>query len=473
MPPRRNTPPQVPDPDQGFLIEVGHKSNGLTDAAQQVGSAFITRVVEDGIYPDQAAEAMPEGVVSAEQVAIDGAKEAAKTQKRSEAQRGKHSPITRDGNYLSLRLGDYLPGYGAVTEKDWDNAKRHARTLEEARRQKLRDNPRLGEVLIADVERIISGTSDAFKMPTGKPKPEAPQSDEPLPKLDTLRSRLEVLIDGAREAKFVPMSKTEATVALGITGEISTTQKAGNRSGRGAVHNHLMETHDGSFVHVKRIKHYHPQVAEWYADRAVASRCYEIVDFFEDAAKSEKWLADFSKEMAEAISPAEKRALIEKSYHLAMGALVGFMTVTDLKSGRISEADLQFKPLTARKERTREMAQLPTARTVGEQEFARVSAEILADVKAASGNYTEDARYGRNKTLVMPFTDPKMPAETKEFIKKVVASIPAGKIDNLLLLARIAAHQRKEFWQKALQDVSGKYKHLVEPSLAIFGDINR
>lgn len=56
--------------------------------------------------------------------------EAVAKDRRRSAQTGKHSPLERDGTYLSVKPGDVLPGFGVVKRMNLSDAMRHASSLQ-------------------------------------------------------------------------------------------------------------------------------------------------------------------------------------------------------------------------------------------------------------------------------------------------------------------------------------------------------
>lgn len=460
MTPRSNQPIE-PNPDQGMLVSAIFEKPD----PHAIGNAVL-EIHPDGVFLDKVEIEAPENAVTAEKVAAAGIAEATKTANRRKAQEGKHSPLIRDGNYEHIIPGDYLPGFGPVKDRDrdWDRAVAHARKLEYERRKNVYEHPTLDEVTTDDMRRVVTGDLNE-PVHVGK-------RTDTLPRLTKIQDRLNAAVAGAEtavHARVVPMTKQETTTMLAINDHISRAAASGKPL-RGTTHSYVMESHDNTVNLVKNVKKYPKPVAEWYADRTFASRAYELVDYFEDSAKSVGWLEDFAAKMSDALNPMQKKAIIEGEYHPAMGVLAGYLTVAKLESGRLTEEDVSFAPLTHQVNREVRMMELPTPTS---KYGAKMSPEALEarkkqiehEVKSLSGMHTDEARYERNKTYVMPFTNPDMEDDVQQFIQGTIASIPVGQLDSLIKTVRTASVARQEYWRERLEDISGKYKKLVAPTL--------
>ncbi len=454
--------PEEPDPNQGLLI-----SAVQDDQDPNAIGKVILELHPEGVYSEEVE--VPEGMVTAEELAIHAAREAVKTKNRRKGQEDKHSSLKRDGNYEHIRPGDVLPGFGPVKDRNWENAIAYARKLEFKRRKQAYEHPTIEDVTVDDVRRIIARDKNEPVNMARKPKTE---TSETLPRLTTMQDRLNAATEGAEvvaRAPAAPMTKQETTTMLALNDHISRASAAGS-SLRGTTHSYLMETHDHSLSLVKNLKHYSESVASWYADRAFASRVYEFVDYFEDAAHSAAWLDDFASKMGEALNPTQKKAVLEGDYHPAMGVLVGYLTVAKLESGRLTEEDVPFAPLTHQVNREVRMTELPTPKSklgkmMSPEALKQRKEQIVQEVRTLSGAHTDQARFGRNKTYIMPFTNPDMQDDVKQFIQKTIASIPVGQLDNLIKIVQSSSEARQNYWRERLEDISGKYKQLVTPTL--------
>ena len=113
--------PQPDDQGQLFAVDITrHKPAEIGE----IGPVFPDELepTEESAETRHLHEAVHEAVVAEQQ-----------TRNRREGNRGKHSPLQRDGSYENIQLGDFLPGFGPVTERHWEEAKAHARSLESRR----------------------------------------------------------------------------------------------------------------------------------------------------------------------------------------------------------------------------------------------------------------------------------------------------------------------------------------------------
>ena len=134
------SPKNIPQPshDQGalFTTEVTAITVGAADPDTQK-HAYIVHLepVEEGVYETKILPAVTESKPPTPQdvAFMRGVHESVVTHHRRQAQVGKHSPMTRDGNYSSIRSGDFLPGFGPVTHRNIAEAEKHAQELEKQR----------------------------------------------------------------------------------------------------------------------------------------------------------------------------------------------------------------------------------------------------------------------------------------------------------------------------------------------------
>jgi hypothetical protein len=109
--------------DQGMLFPV---------EVSRTAPPSIGEAVEGGVYPDELSSSNEDSRPFHE-VVHEAVVQEQHTRNRRQGNQGKHSPLQRDGNYQQIRLGDFLPGFGPVTERRWEEAKAHARGLEDKR----------------------------------------------------------------------------------------------------------------------------------------------------------------------------------------------------------------------------------------------------------------------------------------------------------------------------------------------------
>jgi hypothetical protein len=366
MPPR-NRKQIPPSPEQGAFImaEVVHTGSTDPSTPQRIGK--IVGVSAEGFFPDEVTPS--DGAVTPEVAAEAETAEQTKTANRRRAQVGKHSPLQRDGTYLTLLPGDVLPPNAElgvenpviVKDSNFERAKLYARRLERLRLQRILQNPTLDTLRVSDVIQVVADGFDMNKALRAtqqlKKSQEETPSDE-LPRFNTLAKRLAVIIDDAEQARFVPGSRTEITVALPLLDQ----QHSGESPVSDRTHTHLMETYDATKKLVGRKGHSNI-VQEWYADRAVASRCYEMVDFYEDAAASLDALADFAALLKPVDGDEAKIEAIASGYHPAMGVIMRHIVAYGLKDNEVAEEDLLFRPMTATQSRTDRVAELSSRAT--------------------------------------------------------------------------------------------------------------
>lgn len=134
------SPKNIPQPshDQGalFTTEVTAITVGAADPDTQKHACIIhLEPVEEGVYEADIHPAATESNPPTPQdvAFMRDVHESVVTHRRRQAQAGKHSPMTRDGNYLTIRFGDFLPDFGPVTRRNIAEAEKHAQELEKQR----------------------------------------------------------------------------------------------------------------------------------------------------------------------------------------------------------------------------------------------------------------------------------------------------------------------------------------------------
>lgn len=472
----RHRQAQPPDPNQGALIAAEMVGNGATDSKDFRRVGQIIGVNPEGFFPDETSPTIEDAITPEEHLSTEGLK-AQMTANRRRAQVGKHSPLQRDGTYLTLMIGDVLPPDKTlgrerpliVRERDFEYAKRYAAALEKQRLERIKAQPTLDTMRVSDVVRVVADGFDlnrALEAAQAIPRSEEAKPGE-LPRFNTLQSRLKVIIDEAEQARFVPGSKSEITVALPL---IDHGLKPDSPSENAPTHVHLQETEIAA-KKPTRAKGYSQRVQAWYADRAVASRCYEMIDFYQDARDSRDALNDFVASMAKLPSDEARKDFMSSGYHPAMGVLLRHITAYQLKDGVTTEEDIFFKPMTLIEDRTRALPSLPSPQTtingvkITPEELKQAREIIEQKVKLGTGEYSREGRFGRNKTLITPFTNPNMPSDVQRFIHAAVSSMSVDELRLLIPIVAKAQDRRKAFWRTALKDVRGKYKAIVEPVL--------
>lgn len=144
MPPKPQHEDQPADQGQFFPVD-----------ASRTHPPVIGEVVHGGVYPEDLAPPEDPELQPLHQAVHETVVAEQHTRNRRTAQAGKHSPLARDGHYNTIQLGDFLPGFGPVTERGWDNAMRHARKLED---QRMREQS--GQATLPITESVTEPSSD-------------------------------------------------------------------------------------------------------------------------------------------------------------------------------------------------------------------------------------------------------------------------------------------------------------------------
>jgi hypothetical protein len=117
---------------QGALFETHEISSGVTDPAL-ASTRVELEPVPEGFYPEKT-EPVSEIVVNEDKTAKDALHQEVVSRNRHDAQVGKHSPLSRTGTYEDIQVGDYLPGFGPVTYRNFSDASKYAVDLEARRK---------------------------------------------------------------------------------------------------------------------------------------------------------------------------------------------------------------------------------------------------------------------------------------------------------------------------------------------------
>jgi hypothetical protein len=123
---------------QGELFETTVESSGTTDPnIPGIVTTQFTLHDGTGFYPElRKAEDTSPATELNQSAVIAAAHDEARTRRRHQAQLGKHSPLVRDGTYMTVKPGDVLPGFGVVTHSNFTDALMHAGRLETKRSQR-------------------------------------------------------------------------------------------------------------------------------------------------------------------------------------------------------------------------------------------------------------------------------------------------------------------------------------------------
>lgn len=124
--------PHETDPGQGSLFaEVVTTRYPTTDPDDAIETIKYDLGEGEGVFPEIAEAPVPER--TALEIATEAAEMAMERSSLGGGQRGAHSPLQRDGTYLAVKAGDFLPGFGKVTHSNFTRAYEVARSLENRR----------------------------------------------------------------------------------------------------------------------------------------------------------------------------------------------------------------------------------------------------------------------------------------------------------------------------------------------------
>lgn len=135
MPPKK--PIHAESPEQGEFFVLQPEVGNQTAKGDQIFG--VEGVIEGGAFPTNA---------HTDPTSIHGIKAARQSERqatanRQKGNRGKHSALDSDGVYR-LWVGAFVPGFGPVTERNWEDAKRHTEGLHAKRRDDASVQPELG-----------------------------------------------------------------------------------------------------------------------------------------------------------------------------------------------------------------------------------------------------------------------------------------------------------------------------------------
>ncbi|CAN5419481.1 hypothetical protein BH09PAT4_BH09PAT4_02570 [soil metagenome] len=233
MAPKQNSDPQnQPHDEQGEMFPV---------VVSRLHPAQIGEVTEGGVYPSELPAEETEMPFT--QALHEAAAAEAQTRARRQAQQSKHSPLVRDGTYLTARPGDVLPGFGIVTYKNLESAKGHAKGLEQTRLARLAEQPTLTSPEDAEqVKAAVEQTADALDIRHGL------QSPEPVPLTEVVAA----VAEQRQRSIAARTAEKEAATAKRIEG-LKNTSKRGGAFG-GALKRRIIKT-DSDEMRARTIEH--------------------------------------------------------------------------------------------------------------------------------------------------------------------------------------------------------------------------
>lgn len=367
---------------------------------------IIGEVTGEGVFPED----MPATLEGAETQHLHEAIHEAvvaeqQTRNRRQGNLGKHSPLQRDGDYTRIQLGDYLPGFGAVKERNWEEAKAAARKLEADRTAKLRQQPDLLHDMIQELAEDKA----------------IPETDEPA-MLDT-RAKLQALRDD-RRAAFLPTTHVEKNQAVELLDYLP--QTADEQAAKRGLHNRLQEIHDHQLRVFARQGHSLP-VRKRLAYESVESVIQTYGDHLQDARRSYVGLSRLAALIDDTPNPKLTLAEVLADHgEPADGAhqLIRYMDMLMLREGSGAN-ELPFDPLHAIENRK---------------------------------NPTET----KNKIVEDPYTSQLQDEAVSRHLESMMATLQVGALRQVVLRAREDQAHRGMFWDYVLGHIGFSYRAAAE-----------
>lgn len=446
--------PDSPPEEQGAFFGVNVSEpmpNGLTDVEGFTAKPGDVTIVypEDGVYYPSEATVTQDGTeVPVEQVEAEQARAKKIKRNRQLGNKGLHDarhPETK--SYLDgLRLGAFLPGFGPVKERNWEDAKAHARKLDAQRSARAATNPTLDATEAHDIQPVVEAIAAEHDVEHILSE-EKPKSSETMPetleqsKAPQITSEQKLVII-QEKAGFVPATHDEKNTAIGLI--FSATEH-----GSSWAHSYLMETYD----HL--VKHYmgaedmtYPQ-AKKKAAEGVVSRINEMGDYLQAAVDDGEALGWLQSKLNDTMNPAltleesimdtfepigddeTERVKDEQTMLWAVAAIVRFHDYD-------THQELPFSPMTEREDRS-----------------------------------IDNALVGKNKQLYNPYVAAFLLSDSRPEIMDKYAAISQHIVEQTktltvqelrTLVPRALEDQRSRygFWKQALRDMKGPYKQAAQ-----------
>lgn len=402
MSPKQRHEEQPPDQGQLFSVE-----------ASRTHPPIIGEVVGGGVYPEDLTpteesvdtrhfhEAVHETVIKEQQA-----------RNRRLGNAGKHSPLTRDGHYERIQLGDFLPGFGPVKERNWEEAKAFAAGLETKRQAEFGSQPDLfskrKEAVAAEVGRVADVLSD-LERPIIKKEPE----------LADTQIKLEALRDDTR-AGFLPTTHREKSQAFELLDYMDTQKYPEGVSTR------LKEIFYRQQREMK-LSGSMPYEAHEIAKKSVQSVVHEWGDYYNNARNSWRKLHALSRLINDSPNPnlSLSQLLEDAAQGEVVTQLVRYMCLRDIRD---SDKMLGFDPLWTREDRE---APTGTKNKTVEDMFTHQNERFMA---------AYIARYAQRTTI--------------------------KQIRGLVTEALHDQEARGQFWKKSLTSLDEDFKPYAEQALS-------
>lgn len=447
MSPKQRLSP--PSPDQGAFWGVEVEGNGATDPDSfRLNAKIVEPKDGDAYYPptDSVAPITVTPVETARAALDSGLR---KKRNRRQANTGKHSahhPET--GSYADgLKLGAYLPGFGPVMERNWDEAKTYARGLDAKRQGEEAFNPMLDSSGAYAVQPLVEAVAAALDVERGLSHSDpregmvVPTETSEPPEITQITSEQKLMIIH-ENAGFVPATHDEKNTAIGLI--FSATE-----NGDYWVHSYLMETHDHLVKHYMTSEALSHHEAKKKAAEGVVSRINTMGDYLQgaiDDGTALKWLQDkldvtlnpkltleeLAVDSFEPVDPNEDaRAKDDQMMLWAMAAVVRY-------SDYESHSDLPFLPMTEREDRS-----------VGK--IQKDKNKQLYNPYVAAFMLTDERPEIMDKYTAI-----------RHHIAEQIRTITVKELRTLVPRALEDQRNRYGFWKQALKDVKGSFRQAAQ-----------
>lgn len=423
--------------------------------------AEILDVTEAGVFPSDIETDEGHITMAAFEAAREKAAQA--TKNRSEAQKGKHTVAEGE----SPKPGDVLPSPAGLQPVTWTNLNAAVTVVAEERAAREKEAARQPS-LFADAKEVVGEVAAQHSIGAALEGPDAKTAPNAWFTLDTLSKRLEVIVEQAIGAKFIPATKDELTDAL-PTVEYPYSP--------GAVHDELMATY-GKQARLARKKGHGQLVASWEGQRAIISRIYEMADSLADAKGSFQLLSELQPavDQTHGLPTLSVKEVFQDNDRalLALRVAARDLLILKLKDQKLSEDELGFKSMTAREVRTYKRPKLPVLEDESPEAIATFERQrkwLKDQAKKRSGLYSARELLQRDKTLYSPFVpledvyDEKLEAYVDAFMKETTI----GQLRRTRIAEKLASLQQNRYWhwRRSIADVRGyPYTQVTEPILA-------
>lgn len=406
-------PQNDPSPEQGTqgeLFGVVLEPSGLPEPGEQNLTARVTEVYPEGHFPEPE-EA--EGVITPESHAAEVAHAAEVTRNRREGNRGKHSPLERDGSWLQIRPGDFLPDFGPVKDRNWENAKAFAARLEKKRLEALAAQP---DLLSPRREEVAEAVGSLVGVMAAR---DEAAFAEPERTVAGTKTKLEALRDDER-AGFLPKTNNEKNQAFELLDYMNLDQYPGGVSTR------LREIAD----HTKsELRKQGVPMGQWTDAVRAATRSVlnEWGDYMDNASVQHQQLQMLQAALSQDVNPRLTVATVIEDLAEAAPDYNGLVRYVDVYEKRHVGSD-DVSGMTTRQNRT-------------------------------------TTHLGKNKVIEDDYTGQEVSAAMQDHINEAIENMTVREAKIWLKGAIADEARRRDFWHGALQSVRGEFRSAAEQVL--------